>query len=55
VHYSIGIVYAKQEKYKEAEDSLKKAIDIDSKYVEAYNILGIVYATKKDIGRQKRY
>ncbi|MGR3311302.1 MAG: glycosyltransferase [Candidatus Brocadiales bacterium] len=43
-HFMLGIIYEKQGKYMDAIKELKRAIEIDPKYAEAYNALGIVYS-----------
>lgn len=39
-HYYVGLIYATQEKYAEAETEVRVAIDIDPDFPEAHNFLG---------------
>lgn len=39
-HYYVALIYATQEKFKEAEVEIREVIDIDPEYPEAYNFLG---------------
>jgi Tfp pilus assembly protein PilF len=43
-HYYIALIYARQEKFPEAEAELREVLDIDPDYPEAYNFLGQVLA-----------
>ena len=42
-HINLGIVYARTDEMKKAEESLKKALDINSRHPVAINELGLVY------------
>ena len=41
-HYYVALIYAKQERFADAEAELRKVLDIDPDYPEAYNFLGQV-------------
>ena len=44
LHYNLGLVYFRQDRYAEAIEAYKKAIIRDPSYSEAYGNLGVAYA-----------
>ncbi|MFH1878068.1 MAG: hypothetical protein ABH883_04610, partial [Candidatus Omnitrophota bacterium] len=39
----LGIIYSKLNRFENAAESIKKAIEIDKEYLEARMVLGIIY------------
>lgn len=53
--YDIGLTYAALGNYKRAEINLKRAIELNPKYINSYNALGQVYFNKKDYDNAQNY
>lgn len=48
-HYNIALEHAERGRYSEAIDELHNALDLDSRLVPAYNLLGTLYARQGDV------
>jgi tetratricopeptide (TPR) repeat protein len=46
-YYNIGFAYAQKKDYEKSEEAFKKAIELKSDYVEAYNGLATIYNAQK--------
>jgi tetratricopeptide (TPR) repeat protein len=46
LYFNLAILYAKVKKIDEAVSAIKKAIEIDPKYVDAYMVLGLLCEVK---------
>ncbi|HHT9127935.1 MAG TPA: hypothetical protein ACFYEE_04150, partial [Candidatus Wujingus californicus] len=54
LHYVIGIAYKEKGDFANAEASLKKALEVDSKLVEVHKVLEELYRSKGMMGEADR-
>ena len=54
-HFNLGLLYFRQERYNEAENSWKKTLEINPDFVDAINALAVFYYNQKDYEKTRFY
>lgn len=55
VYYNVSLVYTKKEKAEEATASIKKALELDPEYADAWNHLGNLYLARNNLDEAAKH